>query len=352
MAIVTVPQFQLPAWEQRSSNVVAGLANVLLDAAGEKVGLVFRPPKSGNIAKVCFRSGAIIASGGNVDVRLETLDASGHPSGTLFGTNTNATQAVSTTVNTWYTTTLTAVAAVTPASQIGMVLVNSTGNYNLSSMNVNHNLASGHPYGFVNQGANVKNIAQAVAAFEYDDGSYEYVVGTAPYKDINTVAYNTGSTPDERGLYFQYPVGIRVWGCWALIDPDGDGDFNLYDADGSTVLATATTRNAIRATANQGYHVYPFDARATLSAATNYRLTLMPAGVTSLTLIESDVNSVALMGGMPGGPNFHHTSRTNAGAWTQTDTKVPWLGLIVDGIDSGGGSSGPVGSGRLTGGLQ
>ena len=46
---------------------------------------------------------------------------------------------------------------------------------------------------------------------------------------------------------------------------------------------------------------------------------------------------------MDGGPNFHYTSRTDAGAWTDVTTQRPWMGLELLQIDaSSGGNGGEV----------
>jgi len=66
--------------------------NRIIDAAGEKVAFIFEAPKTGTIDRLLFRTLGV-TSGATVDVRLETIDASnGHPSGTLWGTDTNGAQ--------------------------------------------------------------------------------------------------------------------------------------------------------------------------------------------------------------------------------------------------------------------
>ena len=66
-------------------------------------------------------------------------------------------------------------------------------------------------------------------------------------------------------------------------------------------------------------------------------------GHRKLELMEFDVNSASLMEAIEGGQLFHHTSRTDAGAWTQTTTKRPLIALRVSAIDNGVGTANIIG---------
>jgi len=45
----------------------------------------------------------------------------------------------------------------------------------------------------------------------------------------------------------------------------------------------------------------------------------------------------AAMDGFPGGQNVHRTERTDLGAWTDTTTKRPWMGVLLTGFNDGAG---------------
>lgn len=346
MAITSVPPFRLPGFTPSSNSLNPAFTAILLDAAGEKAVLVCRAPKTGTISKVAFKV-TTVTSSGSADVRLETVDTStGNPTGTLLGTNTNGSQSITTT-NEWDTTTLTAGASVTQGDLLAVVISNVSGNYNIASLaTLATTTDMTFPYSDNNTGAFSKSTSQPVVALEYNDGSYDFIPGIIPVTTITNTAFNSGSTPDERGLYFQYPVSIRVCGVSAFIDADNACDIVLYDSDGSTVLRSVSIASGVRNSANGGTHNIPFSSAVTLSANTNYRLVVKPTSGSNVTLCELEINSAALMGAMPGGPNFHFTSRTDAGAWTEVTTRYPTLGMIVDGIDSGGGG-GPLIDGRL-----
>lgn len=343
MPIVTIDPILLPSFVPTGTNAPTAYTSRLIDAAGEAAALIFRPPKAGVITKVGFRIGAV-PSAGDADVRLETVSATdGNPTGTLFGTTTNATQAISA-ANTWYTTTLTAGATVTRTDTIAAVVVNTTGQYNVSAIPTT-TWNSSHPYqDHFASGAWTKNVGGLAMALEYNDGTYAHIPGVIPASSLTGVSYNNTSSPDERGAKFRFPIKVRAYGIWAFRNVAQDFDLVLYDSDGTSALATVTVDKDVFMD-SAGLFLYPFTSSIELSANTFYRVAHKPTSASNVTLYEADAASVAVMAAMPSGADVHHTSRTDAGAWTDTTTKRAWMGIIVDGIDAAGGPL--IGPGRL-----
>lgn len=335
-----------------TANAMALLAGgfATLDAGDEACGMVFRASKAGTINTIVYGTRAV-TTGATLDVRLETVDATtGGPTGTLFGANTNGASVVaSSDDNVLKTVTLTTGASVSKGDLIAVRIVNPSASPGTLVIAGEARTVYSFPYGFTLLPALAKTTALPTLGIGYDDGTFGQVHGTAPWSAITGTTFNSGSTPDERGLYFQVPFSCRVAGTWGLLSGTGDCDLILYDSDGTTVIATASLdKDVVAGTAGNPLSLVTFAASPTLSASTNYRLVVKPTSVTNTTLYDADVGSAAQMDAFDGGQNFHYTQRTDAGAWTQTTTKRPFLGLMIDAIDtgSGGGLMMPT-SGRI-----
>lgn len=333
MAIVATPIFEYPDFWFHCTTQFVPYTTLVIDAAGETVGFIVRAPKAGTISKIAYRVVGVTTPG-NADVRLETVDlATGDPSGTLWAANTNATQAIST-ANIAYTTTLTAGAVVAQGNLLAVSIVNATGNYQIAAVTNTMRGDGGFPYADHYTGAWTKQIFQPVVACEYNDGSYAPMLGTLPPGINNTVTYNTGTTPDEGGMLFTAPVGFRVCGWYAAADFDGDCEIVLYDSN-NNVLATCALDKDVRSNTAAGTLVGRFSSQITLTAGASYRLIIKPTTATSLTFYFLDVASAALMDCFSAGSSWLYTSRTDAGAWSETTTRFLPMGLMCDGIDAG-----------------
>lgn len=179
-----------------------------------------------------------------------------------------------------------------------------------------------------------------IIALKYDDGSYEYVTGFRPFSSLNNVDFSSSSSPNERGMIFQFPGPVKIRRGWFSGDIDGNADAVIYAGDGVTPLMTRTLQPGYRSTTLASRYEFPFP-ELTLSAGVSYRYALKPATTTNIRLHEFDVAAAAIMDQFEGGQNFHHTSRTGASAWTEVTTKRPLMGLCVSAIDdavqTGGG---------------
>lgn len=312
-----------------------------IDAASEKGGFVFRITKAGNVAKILWGV-RTVTTGATVDVRLETVDATtGLPSGTLWATNTNASQVVnSTDDDVQFVTTLTATATVAVGDWVAVVISNPAASFGNMLIRAFQDEAMDSAYCCQYVSSWAKNdVGAPVVGLEYDDGSYPMHEGCWPLSNAATLTtYSNSSTPDVRGLYFSLPFPTRVRGWWANIDLDGTADIKLIDSDGVTALQTVSLDPDIRVNAVSGLHSGWFGSTSTLTKDTVYRLVVEPTSTTAIGLNEMDVSAVAVWGGIHCGATFYHTSAkdpTGTGSWTNTTTKRPWMGLIIDGFDDG-----------------
>jgi hypothetical protein len=351
----------LPSWVEYPSALWADTnpttATTTMDAAGEGVASVLVAAKTGNIRKVGILP-ASVTSAQALDVRIETIAANGTPSGTLWAANTNGSLAVPV-ADTWAWVTLTADAAVTKGQRfcVNVQWAGAAGNLNMRARwNGGFRANPGVPYSLVNTGTWAKSATTPMVGLEYDDGTRPHCGGlptNSPTTYSQTV--NTGTTPDECGAYFRLPFTCKVMGIAAKVGTATAATFaiKLYDSDGSSVLASVTGIDSDQIATSGGANWVLFGSEVTLAANTFYRMTFLPETATSQSFFRIPVDSATTLQSWPGGADFYFTSRTDAGAWTEDQTLVPCMCLLISAIDDGAsaGTNSPGASlvgGRLT----
>jgi hypothetical protein len=178
---------------------------------------------------------------------------------------------------------------------------------------------------------------------EYDDGSLAYTDTLLPGAGAGlTLASNT--TPDEAALYFRFPVGVTVGGAYLFLDIDAALDVVLYDTDGTTALATVSLDSDVRASTSANGTLVVFPTEIDLTANSFYRLAVKPTTTTAVGYRRMTVRAAGSMDMFDLGQNAYLSTRTDAGAWTETTTLRPRMSLLVTKVHdgSGGGSGGYV----------
>lgn len=183
-------------------------------------------------------------------------------------------------------------------------------------------------------------------ALKYNDGTYaELGWPFIPALNINTRTFNTGTTPDERGLLFQVPFPCRCSGAWVRIDIDNPVDIILYNASDSIIASASLVAGKRSSTTGMNARIN-FNTPVNLSPNVNYRLAVLPTSASSIITYDFDVSNAALLTAIDGGSTWMSTERTNAGAWTNVNTNRPFMGIILDGFDDaasvGGGEHSSV----------
>lgn len=322
--------------------------NRTIDATAEKAGMVFQVPKTGTIDAVGFLLGTVTQAPTNgLKVSLQDPSTTGLPDGTPDQYRVVPVGSIST--GAWITTGLItsdgtdggAKRSVTRGDVLCVVIEFSSfvAGDNLNIQERTGGLNDGAmPYVVADTGAWAKstNTGDPVVALKYDDGLYYPAPRCYPMSALTTLAVNTGTTPDEIGLKFRVPVGIKVGGLWIRRSQTAARDvtYKLYDSDGSTVLKSFVDDGDF-GSGNNRYLL--FSSEVTLVANTYYRLTALPSSASSLNFYYFDVAAAGIMDAIPGGQDMHWTQRTDAGAWTDTTTRRPWMGLLITDITSGSG---------------
>lgn len=345
MAIQTIPGgMPLPVWP---TNVGAApslsTSSFTIDAAGEKAALVAISAVAKSIRYIYVRT-ATVTTGDTVDVRIETVDTDGLPSGTLWAANTNVALAVAgSDDNVWLKAgPLTADAALSVGSVFAVVVVNGGGGGNIQIASYQDQLAQ-VPFGVHFTTSWTKRDFLPLFFIEYSDGTYAPIFGLLDIgAPINAQTFNSGSTTNRRGNRMTLPFPCQASGCWVWMGIGTATTFSvvLYDTDGSSVLATTGSVDSDIVEANTAGIAYiPFTAPVTLTSGGPYRLAFVPGSATNQTLYDFDVPEAAVMGSFPLGTDCYRSVFTSS-AWVDTAASRSCLGLILTGFDDGAGGGG------------
>lgn len=315
-----------------------------------KGAFIMQAPKTGNITNIGFLA-SVFTTQADIDVRIETINTSGDPSGTLWAANTNVAYSVLSTG--WKeTAALTASAAVVAGDLIAVVFANpATGSpsWALASVfgNAGANMGANLPYCDYLATVWTHQERIPIIALKYDDGTYESYPCLPP-SAITSVAFNSGSAANIIGAKFRFPFPTRAIGCWVYMLLAANADLILY-ADGSPgteLMNISLDSNKKRISSGHILRLL-FDAPVSIAKDTWYRLALKPTTVTNIGLYHMDANSLAIVDSMEMGQNFLY-STSAGGAWTDTTTgRRPFMGLILDQFDDGAGAGGGISKARL-----
>lgn len=170
-------------------------------------------------------------------------------------------------------------------------------------------------------------VAQAHAGIIFDDGTFGFISGGFVPKNISTVAYNSGSTPDEIGNLITPFRSMWVRGALAQLNlsattsPQPTFEFCLYEnplGSSPTLLEAKTvTVDALQRSTTKPIYV-PFTKDYCLVEGLSYAITVRPTTATSVTLSYWSVNSTGQLEQSFPGASCYAVSRTdNSGAFSE-----------------------------------
>lgn len=331
-------------------NIVKGLPDVSFYASGYltgttrvRVAWVIQVPKTGTLDKFELMCN-FVSSPSPVKFSFQNVDGSGIPDGTVDQYRVRSGITAVWTVPGLITSDGTdggSKRAVTKGEMLACVTEwdsATTGEVDWAGLTNNSNSETNFfPYLLSHNGSSyTKQTPNAYPslALKYDDGTYETPVGVCyPLQSITTSQFSNADTPDERALYFSFSAAVTVDGGWFHIDLNANIEIVLYDSDGTTALATLAIDADHVMAATPAPRYFTFDAPVTLLPDTNYRLAVKPTTSTFVAIYEMSFATAAIHDALPGGSAFCLSTRTDAGAWTETTTKRPFAGLHITALE-------------------
>jgi hypothetical protein len=339
----------LPSRHDESMTSIGVGTTFQINASGELVAMVFRAPKTGNLS----RFEAYIGAASNVpdnglrfsfqDVDLSTgLPDAGVDQFAIIASGSVA-------VGWANPGDFDAPRAVTRGDLVAAVI-------DISSFTAGDNVVIGNwilstsvgfPYSVsVTTTKSQTNIP--VFALRYDDGTYvPFYPGSEIWavNDIQGQAFQSDTAIDEYGLKFQVP-----WPCslqavavsMHTTSSNNSFDIVLYDAAGSVVDTIACDGDVSSSVSAFRYRQEWFTSDITLTPNVTYRLVVKAGSSTINCEVRYGVFPSTALKGSAGVPStWELTQRADAGAWTDTDVRVPKIHLFLNGFDDGtGGGSG------------
>lgn len=362
MAIVQFPGSGVAKWPEEpffnSMPFLTAPNDATMTTAGDLYAFIFRCPITGNLEEIGVALRTVSSSQPLIwsfrDVDLTT----GFPDGTDDQTSSAASTAVG-----WHTSGTIANAGTKRAVTMGDIVCavaawsGSAGNIGFNGSGPIDRMVEPVYMAKFNGGAWRKQFvgydAWPCFAVKYDDGVWYKLRGrTYPVTDLQTRSFNSGSTPDEQGNAFEVPFTMEVIGAWVVGQFDADTDIVLYDTDGTSVLASATIDPDEQRQTTACNREVQFTSAATLDPGGTYRLVCKPTtGGGGPSISEATVGAAAVQSALGGGTTVQLTTRTNAGAWTETSTKRMWMGLLINGVDTSSGGGGGTTRSRVQRGM-
>lgn len=312
----------------------AAPTSTTLDAAADKVAYIFSVPKDGTLNRVGFRA-VLVGTQPQYRVSFQTLNASGEPSGSVYGGCAATDVTVSAGWN-WATLSTGATAAagdrIAAVIEAGAVAPDASNHITVQRSQAGFLSVMGLPYTAENTTAAwVKNDDGAVIAARYSDG---VVVGTP--LDATTILngnVNSGTSPDEVGCAFTVPVTLACVGARVALDPASGASVIVRLYSDTTEVAVTTAILAVELS-NLSVSIMDvaWDAVA-LSPGTTYRLTVVPQNANNVDLLQWTVPDADSKAAWPEGSRWQRTARTDAGAFAETATQLPLLGIWVNSLN-------------------
>jgi hypothetical protein len=308
-------------------------------------------PKSGTISGIGFRFGAI-TKGATTALTLSLQDTSltagppAQPDGTQDQTASIGNADI--TANTWRTITLGTNRTVTQGDLLSVVWEFATFDAGDSIAFSHHTVGTGAgPMPQETSPAHYNGTTWALTAnlanilLVYNDGTFGTFTGAQPAESLTSRAFNTGSTPDERGNLWIPHADMKVRGIAAFFTPSANADLVLYDSGGTALATVSVDSNTIRSASSRIYQGV-FSADVSVSGGSTYYVTLKPTTATSVNIITIGYNAAGHLEASMMGDSFYSATRTDAGAWTTNTAEQHPIGVIVSEIGSTGGGGGSV----------
>lgn len=339
MAIQNLYPLQHVFWQ---TNLSGSATYYQLTTTKTKLAAVFVVPKTGSITHVAIRTGNVTTAAA-LRVSLQTLNASGNPTGVNYGGSSSEVIATPA-ANTVYEIQLTTPASAVKDDVVALVVEWDSTAGALYIATAIRRVAPGFPYdtGYSSgawAAAGSRATQTMMGAVKYGVDGYEPCTLPAIATGGSAPLYNSGSTPDEYGNQFTLSHPARCWG--ALVEHTatnalGNYDVVLYDGNGQQ-LSVVSIAGALQADFDS-LVLARFSTPIDLNAGT-YFITKKPTTTTNCKGRYLTFYSQEMLKCMNWGRDDHMVSRTDGGAWTHDYQSifniVPLFSGFSDGVGGG-----------------
>lgn len=320
-----------------------------LNDADNSAALICQVEKDGTIDHVGVYITALVGNPSAYNVGLVTVDASGLPTTSAYGSS--AIESYDFTATGWHDVTL-ATPATASAGDVFAIRVWPTGSAPDGSNNVTVRICEGSsslsglrlPQGarYTTSWAKLP-VAVPSMSYRYSDEAWALTVAS----DILAgTPFDSADSPDEYGATFTVPFACTCFGLRVCVTPPSAGNTwtaTLYDGDGSP----AATVDSDLDTNSSFFDVF-FDG-VSLTADTTYRIGITNSSASATMRVNRiSVAAAATRAGWIEGADWQGADRADAGAWTDRDTIIPIMGLWLSDITTaGGGIAGSIFGGAV-----
>ena len=308
--------------------------SLALTATTHRIGVVYTAPSAGEIDLVAF-SVLQVLTPQDLRVRIETVDENGYPTGTLVAVGAEGTLPLASVVVGGHEVAIGTPPTVTRGDRFAVVFDAPAAAPSINLMSSVEQLGMPITTRFTTSwsketSAHLNNAIRL-------DGQWQYFVGMQMYRTNTGTAvsnsYGSASTPDERGNVFTLAADVVVEGLW--VDGNhgslGVPELAIYnEADAVLASKIFTLADGLASNTIQRYY---FNSPVALAAETVYRMTQRPT-TTGTVIIRAMPAPNSAMRALCCSPliDAYRTTRTDAGAWTDDDTILERIGLIVSEI--------------------
>lgn len=319
-----------------------------LDAAGEYIAFLACASEDMVVSHVAFRTG-VVANSPTAVVSIQTVSATGVPSGTAYNGDTAKVTTGTLTSNTTTLVTLDATATIakgtiyavvitivwTAAESIIVQRLQSSGNFVLSSLPYQVTNVTGSAVQAAFSGPPILALGSSSTAF------YPLFSCAPGFVSVSSSGYSNTDNA-ERGMRFQVPFKCRCAGL-TFTPNTSKGDFNaILRSDAGAELGSSSTAfdGDSQMGGTQAVRVF-FDSPVILEPATWYRATVQPSSATATAMTSAVLDSADYRSGWASGVNCHYTTFTTAGSWVDSATgTLAWMDILIDQLDDGASAGG------------
>lgn len=352
--LVTIPAPLIyPGIVGAVTGTVALATNTTLTATGHYASVVFVARENMVISHVGFRTGTVSGTTPQITASIETIDGTtGIPSGSNAG---GSTPSAGTTVSS-NTYTLLALGGSATLAKGAMFAVKTALTSGTTPSVVIQGVSqltlpsqTSLPYNVNNTGTPTKSIINGMSLFALGSSATTFyqMPGALPFNAVGTNAFNNTNSA-KRGLKFSLPFNCRIIGIRFVNGQTGDFNAGIYDASGAGVGSTVTAYDGDNqaSSASTTSLVY-FSTALSYTAGTTYYAAIEPTSATNSNVSTFTLPSTDYLSATPAGNNGIYSVFATS-AWTDDNTKIPLLDILIDQIDNGAGSGGA--GGRIIGG--